>query len=162
MTDDDLAWRNLVADWHLRQRSPLPCPCDDDTEDGDFCVPSTEWADQEYAARQDPTLAGPSDPWNHDIWVAAWGRNAPMIALDTYRLPRPPEELTWLATRILVGGRQAIELSLLRLGGERLTTLGRARADAEPSTVAARARRMIRDLVGPVESDSTDDSKDKA
>jgi hypothetical protein len=147
---DDLAWRNLIADWHLRQRSPLPCGCDDDTEDGDFCADSVSWADEEYAARTDPDLVGPPDPWDHDIWVASWGRNAPLIiGDDDFRVPAAPDGMGWLLTRLLVGGIQAVELSLFRFAEDRLVppvAVARGRVFAEPSTVAARARRMLQDI----------------
>lgn len=147
MTPDDLtaalAWRNLVADWHLKQGMP-DCGCDDDTTDGDFCDDSKTWADARFVERDDPALIGPPDAWNHDTWKAAWGRNAPMIASDIdYRLPKPPAGLAWLAKRVLVGGRCAVELVLYRLGENRLTSLAHARVDAEPTTVTARARAML-------------------
>lgn len=145
--NDDLAWRNLVADWHLRQGMP-GCGCDDDTADGDFCADSKAWADDRFAARPDPRLDGPPDPWNHDVWIASWGHNAPLIASDNdFRVPSPPTGMSWLLTRMLVGGRQAIELSLVRLHPDRLQTIATARLAAEPSTVIARARGILRELL---------------
>ena len=95
----------------------------------------------------DSVLNGPEDPWNHAIWVAAWGRNAPLVASDSdYRLPRVPEGMGWLPRRLLVGGRTVIELSLLRPGGDRVDVVGRARVRAEPSVVEDRAGRMVQDL----------------
>ena len=145
---DDLAWRNLVADWHLTRTALPSCRCDDDTDDGDFCAPSVAWADEQYAARHDPRLSGPEDPWQHDVWRAAWGRNATLIASDQdFRLPVPPEGLAWLARRLLVGGQCAVDLLLYRLDPDRLTALARVRVPAEPSTVTARARRILRDIL---------------
>ena len=89
MTSEDLVWRDLVADWHLKRPAPLECACDDDTEDGAFCPPSIEWADEEYASRHEPSLAGPADPWDHQVWVAAWGHNAPVFTnYNDYKLPK--------------------------------------------------------------------------
>lgn len=144
--DAATAWRNLVADWHLKQDMP-DCGCDDDTPDHEFCPPSADWADLRFSERDDPSLAGPPDAWNHDAWKAAWGRNATTIASDLdYRLPRPPAGASWLATRVLVGGHRAIELVLYRLGENRLTALAQARVVAEPTTVTARARAMLQRL----------------
>lgn len=148
-TEDETAllfWRNLITQWHLDAGLP-DCGCDDDTADGDFCTASRVWADERFAEREDPTLAGPADSWDHDMWVAAWGRNAPLLAsASDFRLPVPPEGMEWLATRLLVGGRCAVELALHRVAGERLALLGRARVFAEPTTVLARARRMLEGL----------------
>lgn len=151
MTDDDvrdlLAWRNLAVQWHLQQELPLDCGCDDDTEDHEFCGPSTFYADSMFAARTDPKLEGLPDKWSHDVWVAAWGRNAPMIVNETeYRLPKAPESMDWLLTRLLVGGRQALELTLLKLSETRVTPLHRVRVAAEPSTVVARARAVLAEI----------------
>jgi hypothetical protein len=149
MTDDEndvLIWRNLVTHWHLKRPAPLDCGCDDDTEDTDFCAPSVTWADEEYAARPDQRLSGPEDPWSHDAWRAAWGHNATLIVDDRdLRLPTLPVGLSWLARRLLVGGRCAVELLLYRTDAGGMTALSRARLPAEPSTVAARARRMMRE-----------------
>lgn len=150
MSDDDIdtetAWRNLVVDWHLRRGLP-DCGCDDDTADDEFCPDSVDWADMEFAARPDPALNGTPDRWEHDVWVAAWGRNAPVIAdyLD-FRMPKPPAGMTWLVTRMLVRGQQAVDVLLLRLGEERITTVALERVCAEPTTVVARARKMLQDL----------------
>lgn len=144
----DLAWRNLVADWHLKRGMP-GCGCDDDTDDGDFCEDSKTWADARYADRDDPALAGDPDRWSHDSWTAAWGTNATMIASDLdFRLPKPPAGMSWLAVRLLVGGRTAVDLALYHLGETRLTTIAQARVCAEPSTVAARARSILAALTG--------------
>ena len=150
MTDlnEDLAWRNLVTDWHLRKGMP-DCGCDDETPDADFCDDSKSWADARFADRDDPALAGPPDHWNHDTWKAAWGGNATMIASDLdFRLPKPPAGMSWLAVRVLVKGRTAVDLSLYRLGEESLTTLAQARVVAEPTTVATRARSILARLAG--------------
>lgn len=144
----DLAWRNLVADWHLKLSAPLECGCDDDTADGDFCPASVEWADEEYASRNDPDLHGVPDKWDHSVWVAAWGRNATLIVDNDYRLPKPPENHHWLATRMLLAGRQVIELSLIHFVEDQVSTIARARAWAEPSTVVARARRLLKRIQG--------------
>lgn len=150
MTPEDLTdllvWRNLITQWHLDQGLP-DCGCDDDTDDEDFCEASRAYAEERYADRPTPELDGNPDQWNHDVWVAAWGRNAPIIVGDNdFRLPKAPEETSWLLTRLLVGGRQAMELSLVRLTKNKLVTLSRARVPAEPTTVAAKARRMLQGL----------------
>lgn len=145
---DDLAWRNLAVDWHARQDDP-GCSCDDQTPDDRFCAPSVEWADERFSEREDPELAGPHDRWNYETWTAAWGRNATLVVGDRdYQVPILSEPLHWLLTRILVRGRPAIEMLLYRDGpGDRMVTLKRARVCAEPSTVVARARAMIKDLM---------------
>lgn len=146
--DDDLLWRNLVVQWHIDRGMP-GCGCDDDTPDHRLCASSVAWADARFCERDDPALAGPVDPWNHDSWVAAWGRNATLIADDQdFRLPTPPKGLAWLATRVLVGGRCAIDLVLYRLDRERRITVVQARVPAEPTTVSTRARSMLQQLTG--------------
>lgn len=143
--DDHLAWRNLVVQWHIDRGMP-DCGCADDTPDHRLCPASVAWADARYAERPDPALAGPVDAWNHDVWKAAWGYNATLIAADTdYRLPTPPKGTAWLATRVLVGGRCAVDLTLYR--PDKCAFLARARVDAEPSTVQARAATMLQGLV---------------
>lgn len=145
--DNDLiAWRNLVTQWHIDRGMP-DCGCDDDTLDTEYCQPSIGYADRHFASRPDPSLDGEPDPWIYDIWVAAWGRNAPLVAsAGEFRLPKPPAGLSWLTTRILVRGRAAVELFLVRLGGHTTTIAARARTVAEPSTIAARARQILVDL----------------
>lgn len=141
-----LFWRNLITQWHLDSGLP-DCGCDDDTGDGDFCPASRAWADKRFAEREDPDLAGPEDRWNHDIWVAAWGRNAPLIAADNdFRLPMAPSGLAWMTRRLLVGGRCAVDLVLYKTGEHRLAPLARARVPAEPTTVLARAQSMLRNI----------------
>lgn len=148
-TDDQTAllfWRNLITQWHLDQGLP-DCGCDDDTDDAGFCPESRAWADERFAEREDPDLTGPADRWNHDIWIAAWGRNAPVVASAAdFRLPMAPAGLAWLARRLLVGGRCAVELVLYKLGEHRLAPLAHARVLAEPTTVQARARAMLNTL----------------
>lgn len=144
---DRLVWRNLVTDWHLAQDVPLDCGCDDDTADADFCAPSTAHAARGLAVRDDPGLTGPEDPWDHDTWKAAWGRNATLILTDTdVRLPRPPDGLVWLGRRLLVGGRRAVELVLYRLTATKLTAVSRTRVEADPDTVAVRAASILQTL----------------
>lgn len=152
LTDDDkaiLAWRNLVVQWHLNQELPLNCGCDDDTPDDGLCAPSVAYAERMYASRPDSSLDGDTDPWSLKSWTAAWGRNAPLIASAAeFRLPVGPAGMNWLVTRILVRGRCAVELALMkRTGDQPPVTVSRVRVDAEPSTVAARARRMLDDAV---------------
>lgn len=146
MSDDKnavLAWRNLVADWHLKQGMP-DCGCDDDTLSHQFCPASVAWADSRLAERRELPLDSPPDRWNHDVWVAAWGRNAPLIADDLdFRLPKPPAGLTWLVTRMLVRGQQAVEVALLRLSDSQVTTLNRIRSTPDSGAVAECARRML-------------------
>lgn len=142
---DRLAWRNLVVQWHADHGMP-DCGCDDGTPDHRLCPSSVAWADARLSERDDPALAGPGDAWNHDVWSAAWGRNVPLIASDIdYRLPRPPEGASWLARRLLVSGRPAVELLLYRLAANRLAVVSRARVRAEPSAVRARAAVMLRE-----------------
>ena len=141
-----LFWRNLITQWHLDAGLP-DCGCDDDTTDADFCPDSVSWADEQYADRDDPDLSGPVDSWSHDVWRAAWGRNAPLIAdLNDYRLPLAPAGTAWLATRCLMGGRCVVELVLYKLGEHRLAPLAHARVFAEPTTVQARARALLQAL----------------
>lgn len=152
LADDDkaiLAWRNLVVHWHLRQEVPLDCGCDDDTADDGFCAPSAAYADRHFASQPGPALDGDPDPWNYDVWVAAWGRNATLIVpAAEFRLPMTPAGVGWLVTRMLVRGRRAVELVLLRLGEHQPATIDRRRVEAESTTVAACARRMLDDLLG--------------
>lgn len=143
---DLIAWRNLVTQWHLDRGLP-DCGCDDETNDEDFCELSRTWADERYADRATPELEGKPDQWNHDVWVASWGRNAPIIVGDNdFRLPKAPEEMSWLLTRLLIGGKKAMELSLVRLTKNKLVTVERARVFPEPTTVAAKARRILQRL----------------
>lgn len=147
--DDDtgvLAWRNLITQWHLDQGMP-DCGCDDDTPDHEFCASSVAWADAHYVEHDDSELAGPVDKWDHDIWVAAWGRNAPLIASAAdYRLPMAPKGMAWLATRCLVRGQCAVDMVLYRLGKNGLAPVAQARVPAEPTIVLARARAMLQDV----------------
>lgn len=151
MPDDETAllfWRNLITQWHLDAGLP-DCGCDDDTGDGDFCPASRAFADEHYADRPDPRLEGEPDRWDHDVWVAAWGYNATAVVSDNdFRLPRTPEGTAWLLTRLLVRGRKAMELALIRLGEHRTSTVTRVRVEPEPTTVAARARRILQRLTG--------------
>lgn len=146
-TDAVLVWHNTVVQWHLDQPVPLECGCDDDTPDDQYCATSVAYADRHVAAS--PELDGPPDPWSYDTWVAAWGKNATLIADDRdYRMPAVPKQMMWLVTRFLVGGRTAVELTLCQVGEEALTVLQRARVAAQPTLVAACARRMLADLTG--------------
>lgn len=97
------------------------------------------------AGRDDPSLAGDPDPWNHDVWVAAWGRNMPLLASPMdFRLPTVPAGLSWLVERMLVGGRRVVELVLLRTDEKDVTTvLGRLRALPDPEAVVEHAERML-------------------
>ena len=134
----------LVLDWH---ETHLGCDCGPETADADFCPASVAWADEEYSALPGSSIEGDPDPWGHDSWVQAWGRNVPLIVGpydDAYRIPSAPEGMTLLVSRSTVGGQCAVELVLSREGGPRVDF---ARVCAEPSTVAARARKMIRDAV---------------
>lgn len=140
---DQDAWRNLVIDWHLQQGMP-DCGCDDDTRDTDFCTPSIAYADDCWANRPDPHLAGPEDPWDYSSWIRGWGLNVPLIVEDTtYRLPSLPPRFIWLTKRILVAGRRGIELVLVRFVEDRIVILGRVRSVPEPSSVISRARRLL-------------------
>ncbi len=151
MTADENAamfWRNLITQWHLDAGLP-DCGCDDDTPDHRLCPPSVAWADATQHDTPPGHLQGPADRWNHDIWVAAWGRNLPIIVSDTsFRLPPAPEGMTWLMTRVLVGGCTAIEVALIRLRRDSLTTMGRCRSLPDPVSVATQARRMLQEIQG--------------
>lgn len=150
MTNDDtadLAWRNLITQWHLDRGVP-DCGCDDDTADGDFCQESKTWADERFADLPVPEIEGPPDFWDHDIWVAAWGYNAPMVISlkELSGIPPAPAGTSWLLTRMLVRGVKAIELMLVRMGRDSLVTVARGRTVAEPTTIAAKARRMLQQI----------------
>lgn len=141
-----LAWRNLITQWHLDQGMP-DCGCDDDTPDRQFCSASVAWADATLESLPPEHLQGPSDPWDHDMWVTAWGRNAPIIVSESsFKLPPAPEGMTWLMKRLLVGGCTAIEVALIRLRRDSLATLGRCRALPDPDSVAAQARRILQGI----------------
>lgn len=147
MSKDDenaaLAWRNLAVQWHLDQGMP-DCGCDDDTPDHRLCAASVAWADATLDAQPPKHLQGRADRWNHDTWVAAWGRNATIIVSEpAFKLPHPPEGMTWLLKRVLVGGCTAIEVALIRLRRDSLTTLAHCRTLPDPVSVAAQARRML-------------------
>lgn len=151
MTDKaELAWRNATVHWHMDQRVPLACGCDDDTPDGALCEPSVRYADRmvgQLGTGADD-LEGAADPWQHDVWVAAWGRNAPLILSgnELPGVPAAPVGMAWLATRGLVRGRRAVELLLLRLGAHRPAVVARARALPDPESIAGHARRILRHL----------------
>ena len=140
--DENLAWRNYAADWHLAHGMP-DCPCDDDTPDAELCQPSRDHADQMVAE-----LDGPADKWNHDVWVAAWGRNEPLVmsGQDLAGLPPAPAGMAWLATRLLTKGRKAVELALLRLGENQTSTLARERVVPNLDIIKTRARAILQDL----------------
>ena len=96
--------------------------------------------------REDSNLDGPADPWDHDIWVAAWGHNAPLIVSDNeFRIPNPPTGMTWLLTRILVRGRKVIDIALVRLSENNLMTVARRRAVPEQEAVTDQAQRIVRE-----------------
>ena len=141
----ELAWRNLVVAWHAERDTD--CGCDDDTPDNKFCAPSATYADEQFAHLPDPALEGPPDKWDHDIWVAAWGYNATLVVADRdFRLPAPPREMMWLLTRMLVRGVKVIDIALMKLGKNNVTTLAHGRVVPEPTTVAAKARKMLQEL----------------
>jgi hypothetical protein len=91
----------------------------------------------------------PPDPWDHDRWVSAWGRNLPLIdEVSMYRLPRTPDGLFWLVTRNLVGGVKTVEVSLMRGGAEGdLTVLDRRRSSPEVPDVLSCATAMVQRLL---------------
>lgn len=149
MADDnaELAWRNLVTDWHLKQ-GMLDCGCDDDTPDGDLCAASREWADAQMANRKDPDLDGPPDEWQHDVWVAAWGHNAPLIVSpNDFRVPMAPAGMSWLINRYLIRGQKVVDIALVRLTESNLVTLARGRVRAEPEVVVAKARALLQGVL---------------
>jgi hypothetical protein len=91
-------------------------------------------------------LEGDADTWDHDAWVAAWGRNAPLILCDRdlSGMPAPPHGTAWLATRALVGGRRVAELALLRADGG--ATLARGRVEPDVGSVVALAQRFLQGI----------------
>ena len=147
VSDDDnsLTWRNLVVQWHLDQSVPLECGCDDETADDKLCESSVRYADLHLPGPDGTTeLDGPPDKWNHDMWVAAWGRNAPLVlSPNEFRLPKPPTGMSWLATRMLVRGQKAIELALMKIGEKQMATIAHARIAADEDIVVEKARRMM-------------------
>jgi len=147
--DENLAWRNHAADWHLQHGMP-DCGCDDDTPDGELCQPSREHAARMCADLPKDDLDGPPDVWNHDVWVAAWGHNATLVMNDRelHGMPPAPAGMMWLVTRLLTRGRKAAEVVLVRLGENASTTLGRSRCLPDPESIATRARQMLQRLTG--------------
>jgi len=96
----------------------------------------------------DPDPGG-ADAWDHDAWVAAWGRNAPLILCDRdlSGMPAPPPGSAWLATRMLVGGRRVAELVLLGTdGGRAATPLARQRCEPDPGSVADCGRLLLQGM----------------
>jgi hypothetical protein len=91
-------------------------------------------------------LEGDADTWDHGTWVAAWGRNAPLILCDRdlSGMPAPPPGAAWLATRMLVRDRGVAELALLRTDGG--TTLARGRSEPDVGSVVALARRFLQEI----------------
>lgn len=147
MSELKLAWRNLVTEWHLNQGMP-DCGCDDDTADTAFCASSIAYADLGIGDLSDPALAGPPDLWRHNIWVAAWGYNATLVASAAdYQLPRAPEGTAWLLARMLIAGRTVMEIVLMKPGERTMTILARHRVNPEPTLIAARARRMVQEIL---------------
>lgn len=146
--EDDLSWRNAAVQWHLNQTVPLECGCDDDIPDDALCQRSVDYAHGLCAARPDSALAGDPDPWNLEMWVAAWGCNIPLLASPAdFRLPMPPAGMAWLVERLLVGGRKVVELVLLRTDEKDATTvLGRRRVLPEPEAVIQHAKGMLQQI----------------
>lgn len=84
------------------------------------------------------------DPWQHDVWVKAWERNAPLIVSDRdYRIPSAPPEMTWLLTRHLIKGKPGVELRLLRAADASVVSL--SRADSDEKSVVACAQKMVKE-----------------
>lgn len=141
VTERTLAWRNLVVSWH-QDNPDTGCGCDDQTSNSALCSESTMWADQRVPDESRPVFPEP-DPWQHDLWVAAWKRNAPVIVSDLdYRIPSPPTEMSWLLTRHLVRGEKVIELRLLRPDSD-YELVTRRRSEADPDSVISCAREMV-------------------
>lgn len=142
---DNLAWRNHIVDWHMHHPEH-DCDCKDDTPDHKLCPSSVAHADARAAERNIAGLDGPPDHWDHDMWVAAWGHNAPLIASDMdYRIPNPPPGMSWLVTRMLVRGRKIVEVALIRKEGA--VTVGTARTMPDSELVADTARRLARKVL---------------
>ena len=97
----------------------------------------------------DEPLSGPADPWDHQAWVSAWGRNATLIYDGFISLPTPPDGVVWLVTRILVNGVKGAEVALVNAAEDYLTTLDRQRCLPEPSAIIARATEMLQRIAAP-------------
>jgi hypothetical protein len=147
--DSQTTWRDLVTDWHLNQEVPVSCRCGDETSDDKLCAPSVTYADARLDLDTVAALDGTPDAWDHKTWIAAWGRNAPLIVSpNDFRLPVPPLGMSWLVTRILVGGVKVVEISLMRSGEDGpAVTVSHSRSVAEPEAVATRARRMVQQIL---------------
>ena len=95
------------------------------------------------------TLDGPPDPWDHDSWVAAWGRNSPLVlSPNDFRIPNPPMGMSWLLTRMLVKGQKVIDMALVRVGEDETTTVARGRVVPEQDAVADLASRIVQESLG--------------
>lgn len=145
--DGDRFWRDQIADWHLQRGMP-DCGCDEQTADSDLCPASVRWAEEQVALRGAPDLEGDPDPWDHDTWVAAWGHNATLVVADRgFRLPKPPQGMSWLVTRMLVKGNKAVDIALIRFTETDMATVGRGRTVPEPAPVEATAQKILQDAL---------------
>lgn len=96
------------------------------------------------------TLDGDSDPWDHKTWVAAWGRNAPLVVSpNDFRIPMPPPGMQWLLTRMLIGGTKVVDITLMRTIDTTgpTVTVSHSRSVAEPESVVTTTRRMVQQLL---------------
>lgn len=104
--------------------------------------------DEPRDEKLDP-LNGEPDPWSHDAWIAAWGRNAPLIVSpNDFRIPMPPPGMQWLLTRMLIGGTKVVDITLMRnLDSGPVVTVSHSRSVAEPEPVVTMTRRMVQQVL---------------
>jgi hypothetical protein len=91
---------------------------------------------------------GEAEDWDHDRWVAAWGRNATLVFSDNEVpvMPPTPPGASWLVTRALVDGRPAAELALVGPHGGQSTVLARARVEPDPDPIVAMALLLVQGM----------------
>jgi hypothetical protein len=104
--------------------------------------------DEPKDEKPDP-LDGDPDPWSHGAWVAAWGRNAPLVVSpNDFRVPMPPPGMQWLLTRMLIGGTKVVDITLMRTVGDGpIVTVSHSRSVAEPESVIAKARLIMQQVL---------------
>lgn len=105
--------------------------------------------DGETKVEEIVAIDGDPDPWSHGAWVAAWGRNAPIVVSPTdFRIPMPPPGMQWLLTRMLVGGTKVVDIALMRtIDSGPVITISHSRSVAEPELVVAKARRIMQQVL---------------
>ena len=106
--------------------------------------------DDETKVEEVIAIDGDPDPWSHDAWIAAWGRNAPLIVSpNDFRIPMPPPGMQWLLTRMLIGGTKVVDITLMRniVNSGPIVTVSHSRSVAEPDSVVTMTRRMVQQLL---------------